>query len=201
MASSNRSTKKKQKGLKPRPYISKLFSLFLIILGGVILIAASYTKISTPLFATDKKASTLQETIDKPNLLAKPYKLYIPRLSKVLYVSAGTIVNNRWTISDNGVSYLTSSTLPGHIGNSVLYGHNKRDILGGLPKIKEGDSVYVILKSGDFVKYQVFETREVKPGSVEILENTNDSRLTIYTCSGFLDKARFVVVAKLALST
>ena len=40
--------------------------------------------------------------------------------------------------------------------------------------------------------------KEVKPNAVEILESADDSRLTIYTCSGFLDTARFVVVAKKA---
>ena len=40
------------------------------------------------------------------------------------------------------------------------------------------------------------KTEVVKAEVVEILSQTEDARLTIFTCSGFLDTARFVVVAK-----
>ena len=129
--------------------------------------------------------------------LKKPIKLYIPKLSKVLAISDGEVIDNRWIISETGASYLSSSVLPGKVGNSVIYGHNKTEILGGLPRVSAGDLIFVVLASGDFVKYQVFETKEVLPSQVEILESSDDSRLTIYTCSGFLDQARFVVVGRL----
>lgn len=128
--------------------------------------------------------------------LAKPTKLYIPRMAKVLSVSDGYVTGNRWTTSPIGVSYYTDSALPGQ-GNTVLYGHNTRDILGGLWRVSNGDYIYVVLADGQFVKYQVLETKEIKPTQVEILNQSADSRLTIYTCSGFLDQARFAVVSKL----
>lgn len=34
------------------------------------------------------------------------------------------IAGGKWEITKNGVSYLTTSPLPGSEGNSVLYGHN-----------------------------------------------------------------------------
>ena len=123
-------------------------------------------------------------------------QLYIPRLAKILYISDGQVVDNRWTISETGVSYLTTSAIPGQVGNSVIYGHNRNEILGDLPQVVDGDPIYVILESGDFVKYQVAETKVIQPSQVEILNQSADSRLTIYTCTGFLDTARFVVVAR-----
>jgi len=128
----------------------------------------------------------------------KPAKLYIPSLSKILYVSNGRVQNNRWEISETGVSYYTESALPGR-GNTVLYGHNKRDILGTLPQVGLGETIYVVLENGDFIGYQVTETKVVKPTQVEILNSTDETILTLYTCSGFLDTARFVVVAKRAV--
>lgn len=128
---------------------------------------------------------------------AKPYKLYIPKLHKILFISDGVIVNGRWMISDSGVSYLTTSMMPGKIGNAVLYGHNLDNLLGKLPSLVEGDLVYVVMDNGTFYKYQVFDRKQVKANQVEILKNSNDSRITIYTCSGFLDSARFVVVGRL----
>lgn len=128
--------------------------------------------------------------------LPKPTKLYIPKIAKILYVSDGYVVDNRWAISETGVSYLISSALPGQTGNSVIYGHNRQEILGNLPQVTAGDPVFVVLTSGDFVKYAVFETKVIEPTQVDILNQSADSRLTIYTCSGFLDTARFVVIAK-----
>ena len=131
----------------------------------------------------------------------KPTKLYIPKIAKILYVSDGYVVDNRWAISETGVSYLISSALPGQTGNSVIYGHNRNDILGYLPKVTTGDPVYVVLANGDYVKYEVAETKVIQPSQVEILNQSSDSRLTTYTCTGFLHTARFVVVAKKVASS
>lgn len=127
----------------------------------------------------------------------KPYKLYIPKIHKTLLISDGVISNDRWMISDTGVSYLTTSPLPGKMGNAVLYGHNLDSILGKLPSLNEGDLVYVVMNDGTFYKYAIFERKQVEPDAVGILKNSGDFRITIYTCSGFLDSARYVVVGKL----
>ena len=130
----------------------------------------------------------------------KPLKIYIPKLERVLYVSDGEVKDNRWVTSPTNVSYLTSSAVPGSVGNTVMYGHNTIGVLGGFWKVHEGDFIYVVMNDGQFYKYQVFERKEIDPSQVDILNQTVDSRLTIYTCSGFLDSARFVVVSKLAIT-
>lgn len=183
-----------------------------LILGGFFLIAYSGRDRlvgSSSFLRQDKQFTHSQSSVQvvhssqTPNdgqvqkLEAKPYKLYIPKLHKILYVSDGVIVDGRWIVSDSGVSYLTTSPLPGKVGNSVLYGHNLDSILGRLPSLSPDDLVYVVMDNGSFYKYKIFERKEVKPNAVEILKNSNDSRITIYTCSGFLDSARFVVVGKL----
>lgn len=137
-----------------------------------------------------------------PNLeaqqqITQPVKISIPTLGRTLDVTGGHYVNNRWTVSEAGVSFLTTSALPGQTGNSVFYGHNRTKILGGLPNIKNGDSIFVNTQSGNMFEYIVFETETVKPTKVEILSQTKDKRLTIYTCEGFLDQARFVAYARL----
>ena len=81
-----------------------------------------------------------------------------------------------------------------------LYGHNTKDVLGRLWKVQVGDIVEVTDSGGNTYKFEIFERKEVKPNTVDILESTQDSRLTIYTCSGFLDTARFVVAGKLVES-
>ena len=171
-----------------------------LILGGFFLIFYS----GRDRFVSNQRpvvSSQANDRVEVKKVEAKPYKLYIPKLHKILYISDGIIVNGRWMISDSGVSYLTTSALPGNRGNAVLYGHNLDNILGSLTQVADGDLVYVVMDSGNFYKYQIIERKEVKPNQVEILQNTTDSRVTIYTCSGFLDSARFVVVGKLVSSS
>ena len=192
MASPKRFKKKIKKSLNLFPYIQLVLSLLFIIIGAVVLIWPSFQK-AGPLFLVSSKTQAFQSS---PIIEAKPTKLYIPRLARILYISDGYVTGNRWTISPTGVSFYPESALPGSSGNSVLYGHNTKEILGGLWRVEQGDDIYVVLKSGEFVKYKVESEEEIKPTQVEILNQTDDFRLTIYTCSGFLDTARFVVVAK-----
>ena len=164
-----------------------LLAIFFIILGAALIFLST----SLPLAPTSPNTeSQITETV------AKPAKIYIPKLVKILDITDGQVRNNRWTVATTGVSYLASSALPGEIGNSVIYGHNRKDILGDLPKVAVGDVIYITMQNGDIIKYEVFEKKEIKPTQVEILNETKDSRLTIYTCSGFLDQSRFVVIAK-----
>ncbi len=192
MANKKRS-QKAGKSLNLSPLFYQITSLLLIILGAGILIALSFNRFPGQLPPPQPKQESAYEV--------QPAKLYIPNLAKPLSISNGVVVNNRWQISETGVSYMTASAIPGKVGNSVVYGHNKTEILGNLPKVVSGDPVYIIMKSGDIVKYEVFETKEVSPNQVEILNQTADARLTIYTCIGFLDQARFVVLAKQTSNT
>lgn len=129
--------------------------------------------------------------------LDAPIKIFIPKIGRFLIIENGKVVDNRWEVSEKGVSYLSSTPVPGQVGNTVMYGHNKDAILGRMQNLVAGDIIYILGKSGAIYKYTVFETKEITPQQVEILNQTQDRRLTIYTCSGFLDQARFVVVASL----
>ena len=133
----------------------------------------------------------------KAEVLAKPVKINIPKLNRTLDISDGFFADGRWVISSTGVSYLITSGEIGKVGNAVLYGHNLNGVLGGLWRVQNGDYVEVTADNGSVYKYQILERREVKPNQVEILNGSDDVRLTIFTCSGFLDSARFVVVGKL----
>lgn len=164
----------------------------MILAAGGLIIWASTRFVVLPVKVEQSNPGTSQEI---NQLLAKPTKLYIPKMAKVLYVSDGYVSDNHWTTSPNGASYYTGSALPGS-GNTVIYGHNTVDTLGGLWRVQNDDYLYVVLQNGEFIKYQVYERKEISPNQVEILRNTDEVRLTLYTCSGFLDQARFVVVAQ-----
>lgn len=192
MAAQQGSRKKSATRLRVYPFYFS--SIFFVTCGLALIFLASLNSLTATWSNSRKSVNPAAGGETKSE--ANPVQLYIPKLAKVLYISDGEVVDNRWTISATGVSYLTSSALPGDGGNSVLYGHNRADILGGLPALRKGDVIYVAMSDGQSIKYTVFETREIKPTQVEILKGTEDARLTIYTCSGFLDQARFVVVAR-----
>ena len=188
MANSKPHRKKRKKIFSLNKIIAYTLSLTLILSGSGLILFGGYNNwaISPPKIAPDTQ---------KP--ITRPVKLYIPKLSKILTVSNGEFVDNRWIVSATGVSYLTSSAPIGANGNSVIYGHNLKNILGDLPTVEIEDKIYVTMDNGDIAKYEVFEKKEILPTQVEILNQSADSRLTIYTCSGFLDQSRFVVIAKL----
>lgn len=124
--------------------------------------------------------------------------MYIPILSKTLPVYKSTIKNNIWETTDKGVSYLTSSGIPGERGNAVFYGHNLPYLLGDLDSVTIGSYIFFDLGDLRSVRYQVVEKKVVKPSDTSILAPTKDSILTLYTCTGFLDSERLVVIAKLS---
>lgn len=171
---------------------------FLIFIGFLLVMYAASKNFDFSLYKQVKEAQK-QNEIDQEKA-HKAVIISIPKINKVLDIEDGMFDGKRWVVSENGVSFYTSSSLPEQGGNTVLYGHNKARILGGLVSIKRGDKIDLTLDNGNVLSYEVFETRTIKPTEVDILNNTNEPRLTIYTCIGFLDSARFVVLARLRSS-
>lgn len=126
---------------------------------------------------------------------ASPTRLQIPEVDVDLPIVLSEIEGTTWQTTERGVSYLKSSPLPGEKGNAVLYGHNWPNLLGALRQIRIGDKITVSYLDGHAVLFTVAYITVVSPDMVKILENSSDSRLTIYTCTGFLDSKRFVVTA------
>lgn len=124
-----------------------------------------------------------------------PVRLSIPHLGIDTMIFPGKITHKTWEMTKQGVSYLVSSPLPGEKGNSILYGHNFPSILGNLPQAKTGETVTIIFGDGKRKEFTIVYTAIISPEQIHILSNTSDRRLTIFTCTGWLDSQRFVVVA------
>ena len=121
----------------------------------------------------------------------------IPSINKELEIIPSQIVNKRWESTKKGVSYLSTSPIPGEIGNSIIYGHNYPNLLKDLTKVKVGDEITIVYENGSEKKFDVKFTQEVGPNQSSILDPTDDRRITLYTCSGFFDSKRFVITALL----
>ena len=124
-------------------------------------------------------------------------RMTIPSLNMDLEIIPSKITNNVWEATSQGVSYLSSSPIPGEKGNSILYGHNWTSLLGNLTRIKPGEEISINIKDKEKKTFIVEYVSIVGPNDTQILANTNDARITLYTCTGFLDSKRFVVTALL----
>lgn len=176
-----------------RAKLQFVFSILLILLG-VALIGYATSKNFDFNIQQPNNPTTQQPVTTRPQF-SKIKSINIPKISRNLVVEDGYFENGRWVVSDSGVSFYTDSSLPEAGGNTVLYGHNKAAILGGLVGLKKGDRIELGLESGELRNYEVFETKTIKPSDVTILSNSSTTMLTLYTCSGFLDSSRFVVLA------
>ncbi|MBI3981065.1 sortase [Candidatus Microgenomates bacterium] len=125
----------------------------------------------------------------------KPIRLKIDSQKIDLPVFPASLELEKWSDTKEGVSFLNSSALPGEKGNSVFYGHNWANLLGNLNKVKRGDKIEVFLEGGKKYTYYIYSTSVVTPDQTHIILPTNDTRLTIYTCTGLFDSRRFVAVA------
>jgi len=125
-----------------------------------------------------------------------PRILEIPSINIKLNVVSATFSNKKWSETENNLGYLETSALPGTNGNSIFYGHNRTSVLGRLNKIKVGDTVQITSGDGTSSKFVVYDFFEVTPDQTHILNTSETPKITIYTCSGFFDTKRFVVLAK-----
>lgn len=101
-----------------------------------------------------------------------------------------------WTISETVASYLSNSAKPGENGNIIIYGHNKRSILGNIRALKGDEIITITTQDNNEHKYAIEKITEVDPKDTEYLKPTTEETLTLYTCAGFMDKKRFIVQAK-----
>jgi LPXTG-site transpeptidase (sortase) family protein len=84
-------------------------------------------------------------------------------------------------------------------GNAVLYGHDdiEGSVFASLKDLKAGDEIDVADAGGAAVIYHVSgKPTIVAPTAVQILQPTNDVRLTLFTCwPNWVDTQRVVVTA------
>jgi LPXTG-site transpeptidase (sortase) family protein len=83
-------------------------------------------------------------------------------------------------------------------GNAVLYGHDdiEGSVFGRLKDLSVGDEIDVTPAGASPVVYHVTGRTIVQPNAVQILNPTNDVRLTLFTCwPNWVDTQRVVVTA------
>jgi LPXTG-site transpeptidase (sortase) family protein len=161
------------------------------------------------------RLSTTPNIANVPTPTAEPtapslegMELVIPRLDVRTPIIEAPIVENDWDISllTSEVAHLAGTAYPGQDGNTVLVGHITIPDAGWGPfqeleTLEIGDEVFV-RRGLTELRYEVFDIQKVPPTSVDIAYPTDDTRLTLITCTTW-DYAletyaeRFAVMARL----
>lgn len=174
----------------------KLLSTIILILG--ILLSSFgvyqlYLRENPTKLSFNEYAYAVEASVDQKEV---PTRITIKALNIDAPIKSVTKEGNKWPVIDNGVSYLANSPIPGNEGNSVLYAHNWKNLFGNLVQTKPGEEVIITFTDGSKKTFVITGTSIVSPNDSSILAPSKDKRITLYTCHGFLDKDRFVVVAK-----
>ena len=122
-------------------------------------------------------------------------QIEIPKIDVKKWVIEGVEVEDL----KQGPGHYPSTPLPGERGNAAIAGH--RTTYGApfydLDKLDVGDPIFVTTSAGRF-QYDVIESKIVHPDAVEVLDPTEDDRLTLTTCNPKFSAAeRLIIVARL----
>lgn len=138
-----------------------------------------------------------RELINTSNVIGDyPKRIIIPSVKIDLPVEPAKVINGVWEIHDNVANFGVGSSLPKDSGNTVIFAHARWNLFLPLIKINKNDLISLETKDSHWFTYKVVDKKEVKPDQIEIIKPTNDRTLTLYTCTGFFDTRRLVVVAK-----
>jgi LPXTG-site transpeptidase (sortase) family protein len=160
---------------------------FLVIL---ILLSKIYLSTTYAFFSYDKTTTrSLSSTYSTPTFIN------IPTTKIALPIDETAVSHGFWDVNDESASYLSTSSVPGEKGNTVIYAKNTPDGFSKLTSLQKGDIIIVDTKDGLMHEYEVTITEIVSPTNSDLINTTDKEVLTLYTSYGFGDLKRFVVRA------
>lgn len=124
-----------------------------------------------------------------------PQRIIISSLDIDLSVRQAKVVNGYWEVFDDLAGFGLGSSYPGEIGNQVIFAHGRKGLFLPLKKAELGQKIMILTKE-KWYEYEIKEIKEVLPSQTETIAPTKEETLTLYTCSGFSDSKRLIVIAK-----
>jgi len=132
---------------------------------------------------------------NKVKLKSPPIRIIIPDLDIDLPVKEAKVINGFWEVFADSAGFGVGSSYPEDVGNQVIFAHARKGLFLPLKDTKAGQMIYILTKNSWF-SYKIEAIKEVLPNQLEVIAPTNEAVLTLYTCSGFADSKRFIVIAK-----
>jgi len=125
-----------------------------------------------------------------------PERIIIPKLEIDLTVKEAKVVKGYWEVFPDKAGFGLGSAYPSdESGNQVIFAHAREGLFLPLRGAKIGQKIFV-LTSDKWYSYTISDIKEVLPTQIEVIAPTQDPILTLYTCSGYADSKRLIVVAK-----
>lgn len=141
--------------------------------------------------------SALSSTAQAATISQQPLKIIIPSAEINLPIETAQIAYNTWEVSNNAASFGQGTTLPGNLGNTVIFAHARDGLFGSLPLAKTGDMIY-IFTAHSWYAYQITDILIVSPTDIGVIKQSEGAELTLFTCTGPQDSHRLVIKATLA---
>lgn len=187
---------------------------FYFLLSGVLLVVLGFllpkspkAEIPTPVQVSEGlSASFSQEPVkvdktltgkvtDKNKIKDSPIRILIEELKIDLPVKDARVINGYWQVFADSAAFGLGSAYPDEFGNQVIFAHAREGLFLPLRKAKIGQKVTVFTKDRWYA-YKIKEIKEVLPNQIEVIAPTKEAILTLYTCSGFSDSKRLIVIAE-----
>lgn len=124
-----------------------------------------------------------------------PIRIIIPELGIDLPVKSAQVVKGYWEVFSDAAGFGVGSAFPEEEGNQVIFAHARQGMFLPLRNAKLGQNVVVFTKD-NYYSYTISDILEVLPTQLEVIASTDEAIVTLYTCSGFADSKRLIVIAK-----
>jgi len=132
----------------------------------------------------------------KKTQAAPPVEVAIPAVNLMLPVQETRVINNTWTIAPDAVSHLNESANPTESGPIILYAHNTNEAFGPIKWLSRGEKITVKTADQKTYTYSIVETIITDPQELSVFFKRKQETLYLFTCDGFADLQRFIIVAE-----
>lgn len=137
------------------------------------------------------KEKDLRGVIEENDLVGQ---LSIPKIDLNVMIAPGA---DQETLRD-AVGWLPSTSLPDEKSNTVLAGHRSNtygQFFNRAGELEKGDEMTVETLDGSHT-YRVYDTEMVDPTELSVLDQGDDSELTLVTCELYSDAHRLIIKGK-----
>lgn len=130
-------------------------------------------------------------------ITGKPVKIYIKDPSNGLEINLPVDEGfydektQTWTISGWKAQFAMPSLLANDIqGNTLIYGHNNKDVFGLITAMHPGAIAEIHTHNGKVFKYVYEKSQVLQPNDVTVFKYDGPPTLVVQTCTGKWDELR-----------
>ncbi len=176
---------------RPKTIGRRRLGVAFLFLAAALLLAPQYVR---PAPAAAEPIKIDRQLLNGPTQSHPPVRVVIPSLNLDLPVVVAKVVGGYWELSEKSASYGAGSGYPGAGGNVVIFAHAREGLFLPLRQVQKDMIVYVLTDT-TWHSYKVVDVKLVDPSQVETILPASNERLTLFTCSGFMDSQRLIVTA------